>query len=125
SRRTSTGGWSDLEVESSSERDQGREGGVRLLGREEASDRLWLHSGASSQLGLGEVQLLASGIEGADHRVDLLDPLACLLVGLAVLGILQATSEVALCSRLCRHVVQGSRNVHVTHITAASPGRLA
>lgn len=68
------------------------------------------------------MQLLASGIEGADHRVDLLDPLACLLVSLAILGILQATSEVALCSRRCRHVVQGSRNVHVTHITVALPG---
>jgi hypothetical protein len=62
------------------------------------------------------MQFFATGIEGANHRVDLLDSLACLLVGLAVLRILEATSEVALCSCPCRcHVVQGTRNVHVTH----------
>lgn len=69
------------------------------------------------------MQFFASGIEGADHRVDLLDPLACLLGGLAILGVLKATSEVALCSRRFRHVVQGTRNVHVTHVsTLTCPG---
>jgi hypothetical protein len=70
------------------------------------------------------MQFLASSIEGADHQVDLFDPLACLLVGLAVLGVLKATSEVALCSGPCRwHAGQGTRNVHVTHIAPPVGGR--
>jgi len=48
------------------------------------------------------MQFLATGIKGADHRIDLLDSLACLLVRLAVLRILEATSEVALRSGLWR-----------------------
>jgi len=63
------------------------------------------------------MQFLATGIKDADHRIDLLDSLSSLLVRLAVLRILEATSEVALCAGLCRcHATEGSRNVYVTHV---------
>lgn len=63
------------------------------------------------------MQFLATGIKGADHRIDLPDSLPGLLVRPAVLRILEATSEVALCAGLCRcHVTKGSRNVYVTHV---------
>ena len=45
-------GWQDLQLQSSGERHQGRERGVRPLRREETADRLRLHPSTSSQLGL-------------------------------------------------------------------------
>jgi len=63
------------------------------------------------------MQFLATGIKDADHRIDLLDSLSGLLIRVAVLRILEATSEVALRACLCRcHATEGSRNVYVTHV---------
>lgn len=111
-----------LQVESSSERHQGRERGIRLLSGEETTDRLRLHSGPPGEFRLGEMKFPAPSVEGANHGIDLLDSLAGLLIGLPVLRILQATSEVALCSCPCRcHVVQRNRNVYVTHVHLVDP----
>ena len=101
SRSARTGRRPDLQVKSAGKCYQGRKRGVRLVCREEATDRLGLQTGAAGQLRLGEMQFLATGIKGADHRIDLPDSLPGLLVRPAVLRILEATSEVALCAGLC------------------------
>jgi hypothetical protein len=82
----------DLQLQSFGERHQRGERGVRPLRREEAADRFRLDPSASSQLGLSEMQFFAPCIQDPDHRIDLLDALACLLIRLAVLRILEATS---------------------------------
>ncbi len=62
------------------------------------------------------MEFLATCIQDANHRIDLLDSLACLLKRLAVLRILEATIEVSLRAGLCRcHAPERSRNVYVTH----------
>jgi hypothetical protein len=85
-------GWQDLEVERPGESHEGGQSGVRLLSGEQPTNRLGLDSGTACELGFGEVEFFAAGIQGSNHRVDLVDPPAGVLVGLAVLGVLETPS---------------------------------
>ena len=87
---------SQLKIECPCESDEGGERRVGPLGREEASDRLRLHSCSPSELCLGEAELGPAVIECADEQVDLLDALSRLLVGGPVVRILESGRQVTL-----------------------------
>lgn len=91
-------GRSNVQIEDPRDRHYGCQRGVRPLGGEEAPNSLWLHADATREVGFRQLQLLAPRIESADYRVDLLDPLQGLIVGLPVFGIVETVLKIALCT---------------------------
>lgn len=102
SARPDPSAWGRLEfkIQSPGERDERRERRVRLLRREQTTDRFGFDACAPSQFGFGDVDFNAALIQGPDHGVYLVDSLPSALVCLPVFGIVPSTSEIAL--RPCR-----------------------
>ena len=70
--------------------------GFGVSAREQASDRLGLHTGTSGELGFGQLQLLATFVQQPDHGIDLVDSFACALVLRPVVRILESLGEIPL-----------------------------